>query len=31
MPVPVGYGGIDDDPVPTGMVELEFQIPVLLG
>lgn len=30
MPVLVGYGGRDEDPVPTSEVELvEFQTPVL--
>ncbi len=33
IPLPVGYGGIEDDPVPMIEVELEvpFQIPVLVG
>ena len=35
IPVLLGYGGIDEDPVPIGAVgpvlEVEFQSPVLVG
>lgn len=31
IPVLVGCGGMDDEPVPAGTLEVVFQRPVLLG
>lgn len=31
IPVLVGYGGMEDEPVPAGTLEVVFQRPVLLG